>query len=191
MKCNWRTRNATPTEMGLTTFYLLTGATYGAYQLGRLGELALPANSTLALYSTKMANLSRILFPCLAAPLGLFSCAAHFKGFKEAPKKIDGLPALAVWGLSTGLAPLLPLPFSSWLNRIASGSMALNCLWWTASLGKIDRRIQASALFFSAAHLAATGLLSTVPGSQWIEPLSALTALGLTFRQPARAESTP
>lgn len=168
-------------ETGYASLFCITGFVYGAHQLGRLGTLLLPAASKAAALSTQLAELHGTLLPCAAAPFGLFSLAAYSTNEVKEPAFL----LFAFWGLSVGLAPLFPSRIGCWVDQVGKGVTAS----WLAYAAVAERgarpdqenhgRIQAA--FFSIAHLTAMDLFTSLPGSQWIEPIAALSGIAVSL----------
>lgn len=166
-------------ETGYNSLFCITGFVYGAHQLGRLGTLLLPAASKAALLSAQLTEVHGALLPCAAAPFGLFSLAVY------SSQKDRIFFLFALWGLSTGLAPLLPSPIGSWVDQVGKGVMASSLAYVTAT-GRgthpgEENHARIQATLFSIAHLASMDLLPPLPGRQWIEPIAALSGIGLSL----------
>lgn len=159
------------------TLFWITGFVYGAHQVGRLGTLVLPAASKAAALSAQLAEVNGALLPCAAVPFGLFNLAAYSTQEVKEPVRL----LFAIWGLSTGLAPLLPSQIGTWIDRVGKGVIA-SWLAYGALSGESRSRALAAASF-SIAHFAAIDLFTALPGRQWIEPIAALSGIGTTLFQ--------
>lgn len=154
--------------------FVATGLTYGARQLGNLGQLALPSGSALASYSTTTAAIANRLLPISSVVLGGAALTVHFTGQGCKMERCREIPILGVWALSTGLAPLLPAHITPWMERAGRGFFAISSPINLYLFHRESTFKDLSGWLFSIAELAGVGLFSPLPGSQWVEPFAGL-----------------
>lgn len=155
-----------------------TGLVYGIGHLGRLGQLALPSGSAIASYSVKAVEGADWLFPITSTVLGGAAFAMHFNEKLLCPKKCQGYLIAGIFGLSIGLASLLPSDMGRWVRSISHIFRAIAGPT-NAYLYHRDKFISPGELLISIAELTTAGLFSSLPGSQWIEPIAGLGGFAL------------
>lgn len=160
---------------GYIAAYGATLLSYIGRNLGTLGQLSLPSGSAIASYSATMAEGANRLIPITSTVFGSMGVGCSVAGM-SCKNNCKLVQIIAVWALSTGLAPSLPAHISPWVERVGRGFLVVSLPMNEYCFHKNHFR-NPTIYFLLISELARTGLSSLVPGGQWIEPVAGLGVL--------------